>query len=56
MKIDFEFTTKYGNFNDALILPDDHGFSDEELTAMKQQRLDNWLAVIETPAAEEPEA
>lgn len=55
MNIDFQFQTKYGTFSDALILPDDHNFTEEELTAMKQQRLDKWLAIIESPAPAEGE-
>jgi len=47
IKIDFSFETKYGKFADALHLPDDHGFTDEEIEAMKQQRLTNWLAIVE---------
>ena len=49
VKIDFEFETPFGKYNDALYLPDDHGLSDEEINAMKQQRLSNWLSVIESP-------
>jgi hypothetical protein len=49
MKIDFEFTTPYGVFCDALHLPDDHMFTDEQIAAMKQERLDNWLFTIENP-------
>lgn len=49
MKIDFSFETKYGRFADALHLPDDHGLTDGEIEAMKQQRLTNWLAIIEAP-------
>ncbi len=49
MKIDFSFDTKYGKFCDALHLDDNHGLSDAEIDAMKQQRLTNWLAVIEAP-------
>ena len=49
MKIDFSFETKYGRFGDALHLPDDHGLTDDEIEAMKQQRLTNWLAIIENP-------
>lgn len=49
MKIDFEFATHYGVFRDALHLPDDHTFTDEQITAMKQERLDNWLFTIENP-------
>jgi len=52
VSIEFEFETQYGTFRDALVLPDDHGFSDAELDAMKQQRLDNWIARV-TPPAEE---
>ena len=53
MKIDFEFQTEYGVFRDALHLPDDHTFTDEEIQAMKQQRVDNWIAVITAPPADE---
>lgn len=55
IKIDFEFTTPYGKFRDALHLPDDHSFTDEQITAMKQERLDNWLFAVENPPAPEPE-
>jgi hypothetical protein len=53
MEIDFEFTTPYGVFRDALHLPEDHTFTDEQIAAMKQERLDNWLFVVENPP--EPE-
>ena len=53
MKIDFFFDTQYGKFSDALHLPDDHGLSDEQIEAMKQQRFDNWIAVITAPPVEE---
>ena len=53
MKIDFSFSSQYGTFSDALHLPDDHGLSDEQIEAMKQQRFDNWLAVITAPPSEE---
>lgn len=46
IKIDFEFDSPYGVFRDALHLPDDHGLSDDEIQAMKQQRFDNWLAIV----------
>lgn len=55
MKIDFEFTTPHGLFRDALHLPDDHTLTDAELTDMKQQRVDNWIAVVTAPSVEEPE-
>lgn len=47
MKIDFEFPTEYGVFRDALHFPDDQPLpSDDVIDLMKQQRLENWLAVI----------
>lgn len=52
-KIDFQFLTQYGLFCDALNLPDGFDFTDEEIEAMKQQRLSNWLTIIETPAVDE---
>lgn len=53
MQIRFEFDTDYGVFRDALNLPDDHAFSDEELAAMKQARVDAWLALLNAPAEEQ---
>jgi hypothetical protein len=53
MKIDFEFDTPHGVFRDALHLADDHTFTDEEIQAMKQQRVDNWIAVVTAPPVDE---
>jgi len=53
MKIDFSFSSQYGTFSDALHLEDDHGLSNEQIEAMKQQRFDNWIAVITAPPVEE---
>ena len=53
MKIDFEFDTPHGVFRDALHLPDDHTFTDDEIQAMKQQRVDNWIAIVTAPPVEE---
>ena len=53
MKIDFEFTTPHGLFRDALHFPDDHTFTADEIQAMKQQRVDNWIAVVTAPPVEE---
>lgn len=49
VKIDFEFDSQYGKFADALHLPDDHGLSNAQIEALKQERLDNWLAILNTP-------
>jgi len=56
IKIDFEFETQYGRFADALHLPDDHNLSGAEIAAMKQQRLDNWIAAVTAPPPDEPPA
>ena len=46
MKIVFSFDTKYGKFCDALHLPDDHELTDTEIENLKQERLNNWLAIV----------
>jgi hypothetical protein len=53
MKIDFSFSSQYGTFSDALVLEDNHAFTDAEIEAIKQQRFDNWIAVITAPPVEE---
>ena len=53
-QIIFEFETQYGVFRDALHLPEDHTFTDEQIAAMKQERLTNWLAVV-NPTIEAPQ-
>jgi hypothetical protein len=52
IKIEFEFTTSYGIFRDALYLEDDHQYTDDQISAMKQERLDNWLAIVENSLKE----
>jgi hypothetical protein len=49
LNIDFSFDTQYGNFSDSIWLPEDHTLSDDDIEAMKQQRLTNWITIIETP-------
>ena len=51
MKIDFEFETHWGKFCDALHFEDDAVPDDATIAAMKQERLDNWIAVVTAPAA-----
>ena len=53
MKIDFFFSSQYGTFSDALVLEDDHAFTDAEIEAMKQARFDSWIAIITAPPVEE---
>jgi hypothetical protein len=49
MNIDFEISQNGYTLRDALILPDDHSFSEDEIQAMKQARFDSWYKVITTP-------
>jgi hypothetical protein len=52
--IRIEFEKMYGEivFRDAITLPDDHTLTDDEIEAMKQERFDNWVAVITAPPTE----
>ena len=54
IKIDFEFDTPHGVFRDALHLPNDHAFTEDEIQAMKEQRRDNWIAIVTASPVEEP--
>lgn len=54
-KIDFEFTTPYGVFRDALHLPADHNYTQAQIAEMQAERLNNWLFAVENPPAPEPE-
>lgn len=56
IKIDFEFDTSHGVFRDAIYVAEDHAYSADEINAMKQARLDNWIAIVEAPAVETPVA
>jgi len=54
IKIDFEFDAeRYGVFRDALHLSEDHGLTDAEIDALKQERFDNWMAIVNAPPSEE---
>ena len=52
VKIDFEKTDGVYTLQDALHLPDDHAFSESDIEAMKQERFDNWVAILTTPTQE----
>ena len=49
MKIDFSFNTQYGIYRDALYLEDNHNFTEQQIEAMKQERVDNWVYSITNP-------
>lgn len=49
IKINFQYETRYGKYSDALYLPDDNTYTADEIEAMKQERLNNWIYVVENP-------
>lgn len=53
IKIDFSKTSDDGKYtySDALHLPANHKYTDQEIEAMKQARFDNWLNMILNPPA-----
>jgi len=53
MQIIFKFDTPFGPFCDALYLDEGHTFTEAEIEAMKQERLSNWIAILEMPPTEE---
>lgn len=55
IKINFEFETQHGIYRDAVHLPADHTYTEAQIAAMKQERLNNWLYAIENPPVSEPE-
>jgi hypothetical protein len=55
IKIDFEFNTAYGKFSDALHLPENHVYTQEQIEAMQTERLNNWVFAVENPPAPEPD-
>ena len=54
IKIDFQKTSADGiySYSDALHLPANHSYTEEEIEAMKQARFDRWLALITQPPVE----
>jgi hypothetical protein len=50
MKIDFEVQTKYGVFRDAIHTSVE--LTQEQIEAIKTERVNNWIAVIEAPQPE----
>lgn len=53
--IDFEITRDGMSYKDAIVLPEDHGMSDDQILAMQQERFEAWYAnVIASQNKEEP--
>ena len=55
IKINFSIDNGTYSFSDALHLPANHTYTEQEIEAMKQARFDNWVAIITAPPVEAPE-
>jgi hypothetical protein len=53
MKIDFEVETAHGKFADALYFEANAVPDDATIEALKQERVDNWIASITAPSTHE---
>jgi hypothetical protein len=53
--IQFEITKDGYTLIDAIVLPENHGMSDEQIEAMKQKRFDDWYAIVTAPQEETAE-
>lgn len=49
ISISFEKTNGTYTLTDAIVLPEDHELSAEEIEQIKQQRFEDWVAVITNP-------
>lgn len=52
IKIDFEISRDGMTYRDALYLPDDHGMTDDQINALKEERYANWLYIVNNPPPE----
>lgn len=52
-QVKIEYITKYGIYKDAIYLPNDHSYTEDEISIMKQQKFDNWFASMTNSSIEE---
>ena len=52
ISIDFEITKDGYTFRDAIVLPENHGMTDEQIEQIKQKRFDDWYAIVTAPSEE----
>jgi cellobiose-specific phosphotransferase system component IIB len=50
--ISFEITQDGYTLKDAIVLPNDHNLTDDDIEALKQQRFDDWYAIVTAPQPE----
>lgn len=54
IQIIFEIDTEYGLYRDALWLPEDHSYTQDEIDSMQLDRVTKWINLIENPPVVEP--
>jgi len=52
MTINFEITQDGYTLKDAIVLTDNHTFTNAEIEAMKQKRFDDWYVIVTAPQEE----
>lgn len=52
ISIIFEKETPHGLFRDVLRLDEGHSFTESEIEALKQERVDNWITAVTLPPEE----
>lgn len=52
MIINFEITQDGYTLKDAIVLDDNHTFTEAEIEAMKQKRFDDWYVIVTSPSEE----
>ena len=46
MEIEFSIKTKHGNYNDTLFFPDGANPTEDEIKALKEERVRRWVQTI----------
>lgn len=54
ISIPFEKTDGTYTLRDAIVLKENHTLTEAEIEAIKQQRFDNWIAILTAPPVEAP--
>jgi hypothetical protein len=55
IKIEFEKSDGLYKFRDAIVLPENHQYTEQQLEDMKEERFQSWLSMI-TESSEDEDA
>ena len=56
IKIDFEINRDGNTFRDAIVLEDNHNFTDEQIEEIKEKRFQDYLIAIQPQEEEQEES